>query len=201
MIEVMADRDPKTGEVILPHPRDVLDARSWLDAGAPALHRRTIIDNTVPADAIRTLRQLIEVLPSLHPLYCCGTPENNAAMSAEPGTEREVYFHFESGRRRQVMTSRGRFGGRILAAMDRTCGQCGQSIAACTCTVRTSADPPTHRCKICGALWRLNPADPKYPAPHPFSQPSWTWVRARDSPEHLGKCCDNVAMGDQIERL
>ncbi len=42
---------------------------------------------------------------------------------------------------------------------------------------------PTHRCKICGAYWRL------------WSN-SWS-VLSMD----FGKCCDNVAMGDQIVKL
>lgn len=55
----------------------------------------------------------------------------------------------------------------------------------------------THRCKVCGALWRLNPADPEnYPPPHPFALPTWSLV----SP-NCGKCCDNVAMGGQLEEL
>lgn len=59
-------------------------------------------------------------------------------------------------------------------------------------------DKPTHRCKVCGALWTLNPADPvKYPPPHPFAQETWSCK----SPEKMGECCNNVAMGDQIEPL
>lgn len=47
----------------------------------------------------------------------------------------------------------------------------------------------THRCKICGALWRLIPADVNWKA-------TWSLVS-----KTAGKCCDNVAMGDQIEEL
>lgn len=42
---------------------------------------------------------------------------------------------------------------------------------------------PTHRCKDCGALW-IDWGD------------SWSLFSL-----HCGKCCDNVAMGDQIEAL
>ena len=42
---------------------------------------------------------------------------------------------------------------------------------------------PTHRCKICGAYW-IEWAD------------SWSLVS-----RECRKCCDNVAMGDQIEPL
>jgi hypothetical protein len=45
-----------------------------------------------------------------------------------------------------------------------------------------------HRCKICGALWRLNPPSSVQP------DGSWTLVS-----EKCGKCCDNVEMGSQIE--
>lgn len=59
---------------------------------------------------------------------------------------------------------------------------------------------PTHRCKVCGALWRLNPAlDPKQtgmPTDYPLHSETWSLV----SPA-CGKCCDNAPMGDQIEPL
>lgn len=42
---------------------------------------------------------------------------------------------------------------------------------------------PTHRCKVCGALW-IDWGD------------SWSLFS-----RHCGQCCDNVAMGDQIEAL
>lgn len=45
-----------------------------------------------------------------------------------------------------------------------------------------------HRCKICGALWKLNlPSD---------VQPEGSWSLVSPT---CGKCCDNVAMGVQIE--
>lgn len=47
----------------------------------------------------------------------------------------------------------------------------------------------THRCKVCGALWRWN-------TPSVVRDGSWSLVSAT-----CGKCCDNVAMGDQIEEL
>lgn len=46
---------------------------------------------------------------------------------------------------------------------------------------------PTHRCKVCGATWRLNPEKPE----------SWTLMGATPS----GQCCNNVEMRDQIEPL
>jgi hypothetical protein len=56
---------------------------------------------------------------------------------------------------------------------------------------------PTHRCKICGALWILWAAQPnKYPAGHPLSERSWSLFSL-----NCGKCCDNVAMVDQIEPI
>jgi hypothetical protein len=42
---------------------------------------------------------------------------------------------------------------------------------------------PTHRCKVCGAMW-IDWGD------------SWSLFGRR-----CGQCCDNVAMGDQIEAL
>lgn len=47
----------------------------------------------------------------------------------------------------------------------------------------------THRCKVCKALWRLNP-------PTAF-QPEGSWSVI--TPDLMGKCCDNEVMGDQIE--
>ncbi len=56
---------------------------------------------------------------------------------------------------------------------------------------------PTHRCKVCGALWLRHPAEPeKYPGSHPFHQASWSLLSTS-----CGECCDNVVMGDQIETL
>lgn len=60
----------------LPHPRELLDARAWLHAGAPAAALG--ID---AREAVLVLLQLIEALPALIPLYCYGTPENRAAMT------------------------------------------------------------------------------------------------------------------------
>lgn len=49
---------------------------------------------------------------------------------------------------------------------------------------------PTHRCKVCGCKWILWPADK--------DGESW-WSLGTN--EKCGPCCDNVAMGDQIETL
>ncbi|MEF3068105.1 hypothetical protein [Pandoraea apista] len=46
---------------------------------------------------------------------------------------------------------------------------------------------PTHRCKVCGAYWRKWNVD---------GETSWN-LNSRG----CGECCDNVAMGDQIEPL
>lgn len=53
-------------------------------------------------------------------------------------------------------------------------------------------ESPTHRCKVCGALWKLwEPGEAL-----PGDEGSWSLVFGK-----AGKCCDNVEMGDQIERL
>lgn len=57
--------------------------------------------------------------------------------------------------------------------------------------VTTLNDPPTHRCKVCGALWWCGVIDNGVER-----FPSWS-LR---SPS-CGPCCDNVAMGTQIEPL
>ncbi len=49
-----------------------------------------------------------------------------------------------------------------------------------------------HRCKACGCLWRLN-------APT-AAQPDGSWS-LWDGHQKPGKCCNNVAMGGQIERV
>lgn len=52
-------------------------------------------------------------------------------------------------------------------------------------------DPaPTHRCTICGALWR-------YWLQRDSGSPD-SWSLHSNA---CGKCCDNVAMGGQIVRL
>lgn len=51
---------------------------------------------------------------------------------------------------------------------------------------------PTHRCKICGCKWILWPA-----GTHGHTDPWWSL----GTNEKCGPCCDNVAMGDQIETL
>lgn len=48
---------------------------------------------------------------------------------------------------------------------------------------------PTHRCKVCGAMWIL----------WQFKTEPPTWSLGTN--EKCGQCCDNVAMGDQIETL
>lgn len=53
------------------------------------------------------------------------------------------------------------------------------------------APEATHRCKICHARWRLNPPTKEQP------EGSWSLVY----PSRAYICCDNVAMGDQIEEL
>lgn len=59
--------------------------------------------------------------------------------------------------------------------------------------VKTS---PTHRCRICGALWRLwEPGEAL-----PGDSGSWSFL-PDGGPEKPGKCCDNAEMGEQIERI
>ena len=53
---------------------------------------------------------------------------------------------------------------------------------------------PTHRCKVCRALWVEWPADPAKPPP--LQNGSWSLCSAV-----CGKCCDNAPMGEQIEAL
>lgn len=51
---------------------------------------------------------------------------------------------------------------------------------------------PKHRCKECGAFWRLNdPTD---------VQPDGSWS-LWDAEQKPGQCCDNEAMGSQIEQV
>lgn len=49
----------------------------------------------------------------------------------------------------------------------------------------------THRCKECGCLWLLWDL-------FPDSGSGWSLADAEQKP---GKCCDNAAMGEQIEAL
>lgn len=56
---------------------------------------------------------------------------------------------------------------------------------------------PTHRCKVCGAMWILYPPNSFAPEGHPVRESWWSL----GTNEHCGPCCDNVAMGEQIERL
>lgn len=51
---------------------------------------------------------------------------------------------------------------------------------------------PTHRCKVCGCKWILWPAGTMGQ-----SDPWWS-LGTNAKP---GPCCDNIAMGDQIELL
>jgi hypothetical protein len=65
------------------------------------------------------------------------------------------------------------------------------------CSLTRQETTATHRCKVCNALWRLNPAEPeKFPADHPFHKETWSLVSAK-----CQKCCDNVAMGEQIAKV
>jgi len=51
---------------------------------------------------------------------------------------------------------------------------------------------PTHRCKVCGALWRFWRKEDT----HFSSMDSWSLVSIA-----CGKCCDMETMGEQIEYL
>ncbi len=56
----------------------------------------------------------------------------------------------------------------------------------------------THRCRTCGALWRLNDPDPSQPNGSPLRRDaSWTLV----STTGCGPCCDVVPMAGQMEPL
>lgn len=66
----------------------------------------------------------------------------------------------------------------------------GTEVAMAAIGYRKPALLATHRCKLCGASWRLNPPTKVQP------EGSWSLVS-----KSCGKCCDNVAMGEQIERL
>jgi uncharacterized protein YqgQ len=59
----------------LPHPEDLLQARYWLFAGAPAASR----DHDAKF-AVKILINLVEALPAYFDLYCYGKPENTIAM-------------------------------------------------------------------------------------------------------------------------
>lgn len=56
---------------------------------------------------------------------------------------------------------------------------------------------PTHRCKVCGCLWILYPANAWAPKDNPGRNAWWSL----GTNEKCGPCCDNVAMGEQIETL
>lgn len=72
------------------------------------------------------------------------------------------------------------------------CSRCNTDIA-----MLRQMGTATHRCKVCSALWRLNPAEPeKYPADHPFQKETWSLVSGC-----CGKCCDTAPMADQIEPI
>jgi hypothetical protein len=58
-------------------------------------------------------------------------------------------------------------------------------------TPEPGSQEATHRCKVCGAHWRLNKPWKEQP------EGSWSLVY----PFEAGTCCDNMAMGDQIEPL
>lgn len=59
----------------------------------------------------------------------------------------------------------------------------------------------THRCKVCGALWALiPPTAPGLCCPSTCASCLNGWWSVL-TPEIMGKCCDNVAMGEQIEPI
>ena len=63
---------------MLPSTREVIAARAWLQAGAPAAAK-----GPDPRLAVRALLALIEALPGYFPKYCYGTPEHRAEMEGE----------------------------------------------------------------------------------------------------------------------
>jgi hypothetical protein len=75
--------------------------------------------------------------------------------------------------------------------MDDWCAHGRKHPLSTRCQARTApAAPPTHRCKICRALWRLHPAE------RPGAAAMWQLCSAA-----CGPCCDNVRMADQIEPI
>lgn len=64
------------------------------------------------------------------------------------------------------------------------------SNAPASVTTDPGVRTPTHLCKICGALWIYFP---HWPTQNPGS---WSLFSHK-----CGQCCDNVAMGEQIEPI
>lgn len=56
------------------------------------------------------------------------------------------------------------------------------------------ARTPTHRCKVCGCKWIYWQAG----TPNGGTDGAWWSLGTNETP---AKCCDNVAMGDQIELM
>jgi hypothetical protein len=80
-------------------------------------------------------------------------------------------------------------------AMDVHCCGCHSGflfdVESCTCLTRgTEMTLSLHRCKVCGTRWLL--------WPEAIHGGGWNLL---DQYQRPGSCCDNVAMGDQIEPL
>lgn len=75
----------------------------------------------------------------------------------------------------------------LMKAVEGACKGCAHHEPAAAPEVN-----PTHRCKVCGALWKLW----KDGEGHPKVTAGWN-LRS----EKCGPCCDNVEIGDQIEEL
>jgi hypothetical protein len=73
----------------LPKVSDLLEARAWLQAGAPAASR-----HHDGVRAVTILYELIESLPEHIPMYCYGTEENRAANRAESKQFRKDAFDY-----------------------------------------------------------------------------------------------------------
>lgn len=121
------------------------------------------------------------------------------ALSAAATSLELTRWHPEGNLNKWAASAEGMNHGRVMDALH------GARAALAGKGDDSLAESATHRCKICGALWRLNPA--MAPEEHdkrhcrkddcPLLEESWS-VK---TPDIMGKCCDMVAMGDQIEPL
>ena len=72
----MVERSGPDARVVLPSTQALIDARSWLMAGAPAASR----DHDAK-EAVRTLFTICEALPEYFEQYCYGTEAYRKEMT------------------------------------------------------------------------------------------------------------------------